>query len=91
MSFLSKVVSKPPELIQSVRKLTLDEAFAMACKIGRPEIGSSFNGVQSAELKLNADHAKDHYISLKCSKYPTAAENLMELINIAAVIRDALR
>lgn len=91
MSLFPKIISRPPEFIQSVRKLTLDEAYGMACKIGRPEIGNSFVGPHSAELKLNADHAKDHYISLKCSKHPTAAENLMELINIAAVIRDALR
>lgn len=80
-----------PEVITAPRKVTLDEAHRIACGFGRPEIGSSWHGTHAAELKLNDEIACGHYVSLKCHRYPTAAENLMELVSIAQRLREALR
>ncbi len=83
--------TQEPEVLQAIKRVTLDEAHALACRVGRPEIGSAWNGHHAAELKLNEEYGGGHYISLKCSKYPTAAENLMDCVRTAELIRAALR
>jgi hypothetical protein len=79
------------EFIAAPRKLTLDDAHRIACGYGQPEIGSSFKGAHAAELKVNDEISCGHYVKLRCDRYPTAAENLMELVAIAERLRAALR
>jgi hypothetical protein len=88
---LTKLISgSAAEVLPGARLLTLDEAFAIACRIGTPEIGGAWNGKHAAELKLGPEYSSGHYINLKCCKHATAAENLMECVRLAESVKAVL-
>lgn len=79
MRMLSTKETDDFEHIPSAKALSLEELFELASKVGKLTTGSSFSGLNSAELKLHGCHGD--YISVKSKNHMTLRENIAECID----------
>lgn len=80
-----KLIGQKPEVegefIKAPETFTLDELYDRASAFGKVTIGGSFRGPGSAEI--SCQFTGDDYVNIRCDRYPTVHQNLLDVIQRA--------